>query len=145
NVNLHDNEQLANDQNVMLRLGDNYLDNLSEYDLIIKSPGISFKHHPKLIEDPRISSQTQLFLSIFHSQTIGITGTKGKSTTTSLIYHILHKYTSNVILVGNIGIPAFDLLDKITSETLIVYELSSHQLQFIQQAPHISVLLNIFP
>ncbi|CAF3375749.1 unnamed protein product [Rotaria sp. Silwood1] len=144
NMNLIDNQQLANDPKVVLRLGDNYLEDLSEYDLIIKTPGISLKHHPKLANDPRISSQADLFLSVFSSQTIGITGTKGKSTTTSLIYHIVQKYTTNVVLVGNIGIPPFDMIDQITSETLIVYELSSHQLQFIRQAPRISVLLNIF-
>lgn len=144
NTNLRDEKVLINDQNVILRLGNDYLDQLSDYDLIIKSPGISLKNHSKLADELRISSQTNLFLSVFSSQTIGITGTKGKSTTSSLIYHILQKHSKNVVLVGNIGIPPFDILDQITPETLIVFELSSHQLQLVDHSPHISVLLNIF-
>jgi UDP-N-acetylmuramoylalanine--D-glutamate ligase len=132
------------DPNVTFKLGDNYLQNLDEYDVIIKSPGISLKDFPELMNDERITSQTDLFLQEFHNQIIGITGTKGKSTTTSLIYHILKKQSDNVILVGNIGIPPFDLYDKIDENTKIVCELSSHQLQYIQASPHIAVLLNIY-
>jgi UDP-N-acetylmuramoylalanine--D-glutamate ligase len=81
---------------------------------------------------------------MFSSQVIGITGTKGKSTTSSLIRHIALKHTDNTILVGNIGIPPFDLVEKINPETIIVCELSSHQLQYITVAPHISILLNLY-
>lgn len=136
---------LTNDNKIILNLGKTYLDDLPSYDLIMKSPGISLKHHQHLIGSLRISSQADIFLNLFHSQTIGVTGTKGKSTTSSLIYHILHKFTTDTVLVGNIGIPPFDVLDKITPKTVIVFELSSHQLQFINKAPHMSVLLNIFP
>jgi UDP-N-acetylmuramoylalanine--D-glutamate ligase len=126
------------------KLGDNYLQNLDEFDIIIKSPGISLKDFPKLMNDERITSQTDLFLQEFSKQIVGITGTKGKSTTASLIYHILKKQSANVVLVGNIGIPPFDLYDKIDENTKIVCELSSHQLQHIQVSPHIAVLLNIY-
>ncbi|MDR1951191.1 MAG: hypothetical protein LBP96_03060, partial [Bacteroidales bacterium] len=128
----------------MFKLGNDYLQNLDEYDVIIKSPGISLKDFPDLMTDERITSQTDLFLQEFHKQIIGITGTKGKSTTASLIYHILKKQSDNVILVGNIGVPPFDLYEKIDENTKIVYELSSHQLQHIQVSPHIAVLLNIY-
>jgi UDP-N-acetylmuramoylalanine--D-glutamate ligase len=117
---------------------------LEEFDVIIKSPGISLQDFPELVNDERITSQTDLFLQQFSKQIIGITGTKGKSTTTSLIYHILKKQFDNTILVGNIGIPMFDLYEKIDENTKIVCELSSHQLQYIQAAPHIAVLLNIY-
>ena len=134
---------VSTDPNVIFKLGDDYLQNLDEYDIIIKSPGISLKDFPEL-DESRITSQTDLLLQEYHKQIIGITGTKGKSTTTSLIYHILKKHSENVILVGNIGIPPFDLYEKIDENTKIVSELSSYQLQYIQAAPHIAVLLNIY-
>ncbi|MGN0654821.1 MAG: UDP-N-acetylmuramoyl-L-alanine--D-glutamate ligase [Oscillospiraceae bacterium] len=121
--------------------GDNYMDNLSRFDLIFKSPGIVVKD----IEREKITSQTELFLQRFSSQTIGITGTKGKSTTTTLIHHILKNVRGNAVLAGNIGIPAFDRLDEINDETVIVYELSCHQLEFCEVSPHIAILLNLFP
>ncbi len=144
NLNIANDELLKDDANVSFKLGDDYLQNLDEYKLIVKSPGISLKNLPELLNDKRISSQTDLFLQEFHKQIIGITGTKGKSTTSSLIYHILKKQFDDVILVGNIGVPPFDLYDKINPNTKIVCELSSHQLQHIQVSPHISVLLNIY-
>jgi len=132
------------DPNVIFKLGDDYMQNLDEYDVIIKSPGVSLKDFPDLLTDERITSQTDLFLQEFGKQIIGITGTKGKSTTTALVYHILKKQSDNVILVGNIGIPPLDLYEKIDENTKIVAELSSHQLQCSTASPHISVLLNIY-
>ena len=80
----------------------------------------------------------------FGRQIIGVTGTKGKSTTASLIYHILSNSLGNTILVGNIGIPFFDLIDKINDETTIVAELSAHQLEFTDFSPHVAIMLNLF-
>ena len=89
-------------------------------DFILKTPGISLKDCPQLKNDPRISSQTEVFLSLFGKQCIGITGTKGKSTTTHLIYHILKTAGKRVLLAGNMGIPLFDIISEITPETIIV-------------------------
>jgi len=97
-----------------------------------------------LIDRTKITSQTELFLKVFASKTIGVTGTKGKSTTSSLIKHILSSYYSDVLLVGNIGIPPFDLIDQIKPRSWIVYELSSHQLEYISFSPFIAVLLNFY-
>ncbi|GHV72575.1 UDP-N-acetylmuramoylalanine--D-glutamate ligase [Bacteroidia bacterium] len=144
NTALRDDPAVLNDDLLQFHLGDNYLQALEPYDRIIKTPGISLAHHPLLLKDPRITSQADLFLAEFGSQTIGITGTKGKSTTSSLIYHILKKQSDNVLLVGNIGLPPFDFYDQINKDTKIVFELSSHQLEFVHHAPHIAVLLNIF-
>ena len=83
--------------------GDDYLDVASQYDIVIKTPGISVKGIE--IDRKLITSQTDLFLEAFHSQVIGITGTKGKSTTSTLIYHLLKEAGKDVILAGNIGIP----------------------------------------
>jgi UDP-N-acetylmuramoylalanine--D-glutamate ligase len=122
---------------------------IQDYDIVLKAPGISVhnlmgKMRPEDFE--KISSQTDLFLRFFSAQTIAITGTKGKSTTASLIYHILHEAQMEVLLGGNIGTPAFELIPQITPNALIVLELSSHQLEFLTRAhgAHIVLLLNLF-
>ncbi len=125
-----------------LYFGDDYLKASSDYDVVIKTPGISVKDVD--IDFSKITSQTDLFLEAFHSQVIGITGTKGKSTTSTLIYHLLKESGNNVILAGNIGIPILDCVDDINERTIVVYELSAHQLQFINKSPHVGILLNVF-
>ena len=125
-----------------LHFGDDYLSAASEYDVVIKTPGISLKDVD--IDLSLISSQTDLFLEAFHNQVIGVTGTKGKSTTSTLIYHLLKESGNDVILAGNIGIPILDCVSDINERTIIVYELSAHQLQFINRSPHVGILLNVF-
>lgn len=125
-----------------LYFGDNYFDTVNDYDIVLKTPGISLKD--KDIDLSKITSQTDLFLEEFHNQIIGITGTKGKSTTSTLIYHLLKESGKDAILAGNIGIPIFDIIEKINTNTIIVFELSAHQLQFIHRSPHIGILLNVF-
>jgi UDP-N-acetylmuramoylalanine--D-glutamate ligase len=124
--------------------GDSYLNEIGNYDLIIKSPGIPSSLLKGKVSDDKITSQTDIFLTLFRDRVIGITGTKGKSTTSSLIYHILSHRSDNVLLAGNIGVPVFELVDKIDDETMIVFELSSHQLENVTVSPRISVLLNLF-
>ncbi|PKP33890.1 MAG: UDP-N-acetylmuramoyl-L-alanine--D-glutamate ligase [Bacteroidetes bacterium HGW-Bacteroidetes-17] len=133
----------ASDQCVNIILGKSYLDEIFKHNLIFKSPGISLQNitlNPVTI----LSSQTQVFLEAYSPQTIGITGTKGKSTTSSLIYHILKEAGRDCMFVGNIGIPAFSATQNIKPETIIVYELSGHQLESVTVSPHIGILLNIF-
>lgn len=125
-----------------LYFGDEYLKASSDYDVVIKTPGISVKDID--IDFSKITSQTDLFLEAFHSQVIGITGTKGKSTTSTLIYHLIKESGNDVILAGNIGIPILDCVNDINERTIIVYELSAHQLQFINRSPHVGILLNVF-
>ena len=122
--------------------GEAYLQTVYDYDVVIKTPGISLKDF-----DPRgveITSQTDLFLGQFHRQTIGISGTKGKSTTTSLIYHLLKESGRDAILTGNIGIPCFDVMERIGPSSIVVYELSAHQLEYVHNSPRVGVLLNVF-
>ena len=121
--------------------GENYLDAVKDYDITIKSPGIPFFDIP---QNAKVTSQTELMLMANRKNMIGITGTKGKSTTSSLIYCILKDAGKNVKLVGNIGIPIFESLEEITDSTILVCEMSSHQLENVKYSPHIAVLLNIF-
>jgi len=121
--------------------GENYLDAVKDYDIVIKSPGIPFFN---IDENITVTSQTELMLMVNRKNMIGITGTKGKSTTSSLIYCILKDAGKDVKLVGNIGIPIFDCLDEITDETILICEMSSHQLEYVKFSPHIAVLLNIY-
>lgn len=122
--------------------GEDYLQAVYEYDIVIKTPGISLKDFDA--KGVEITSQTDLFLSQFHNQTIGISGTKGKSTTTSLIYHLLKSSGHDAILTGNIGIPCFDIMEQICADSIVVYELSAHQLEYVHNSPRVGVLLNVF-
>jgi len=122
--------------------GERYLEAMYDYDIVIKTPGISLKDFDT--KNVEITSQTDLFLGQYHTQTIGITGTKGKSTTTSLIYHLLRSSGRDAILTGNIGIPCFDVMEEIKPDSIVVYELSAHQLEYVHNSPRVGVLLNIF-
>lgn len=136
-------EEILRNNKIKVYSGNNYLESMYEYDLIIKTPGISFKG--KKYDDilDKITSQTEMFLKYGKDKVIGITGTKGKSTTAALTYEILNK-KYNVALVGNIGIPVFEVIDKFKDVELFVYELSSHQLEHVKHSPHVAVILNMF-
>ena len=108
------------------------------FDMVIKSPGIPIFQFPVL--NFQLTSLTDLFLQVYGDLTIGVTGTKGKSTTSSLIHHLL----PGSILAGNIGIPLFDILDDLREDSIVVAELSCHQLENIHRGPHVAVLLNLF-
>jgi UDP-N-acetylmuramoylalanine--D-glutamate ligase len=112
----------------------------SEWDLILKSPGIVM-----LDRIPKVTSQTEIFLDRYADQTVGITGTKGKSTTSSLMYEAVKACGRDTVLLGNIGKPCFDYIDEIKDDTLIVFELSCHQLMHIDRAPAYSIFLNLYP
>lgn len=127
-------------KNVNWIIGKDYLKSLNDFDVIIRSPGISLR---KIKTKTLITSQTELFLDNFKGKVIGVTGTKGKSTTSSLIYHVLKKNKINTHLVGNIENPALSYLDK--NNSIIVYEMSCHQLDGLSISPNIAVFLNIYP
>jgi len=119
----------------------NYLDEQEKYDLIIRSPGIP----KKLITRP-YTTASNIFLANIDNVVIGVTGTKGKSTTVSLIYSILKEAGKKAFLIGNIGKPMIDEMFKpIGKEDIFVCEFSSYQLDDIKYSPHISVVLDLFP
>jgi UDP-N-acetylmuramoylalanine--D-glutamate ligase len=135
------------DKNIIWHLGKDYLRAISKYDLIIKSPGIPI-HLPeveKAYKEKKITSATEIFFKFFPGKIIGITGTKGKSTTTYLIYKILKAKLNSVYLVGNIGRPPLKVLLSAKKNSIAVFELSSHQLYNLCYSPHIAVFLNFYP
>lgn len=145
NENLIDeNEFLRGDMLTRVITGYNYLSTLRDYDIIIKSPGISLKDIDISRFENNITSQIEIVLECFRDQIIGVTGTKGKSTTSSLIYKVLKDQNVDSLLLGNIGTPVFDFIDDIKDTTKVVIEMSSHQLEFIRTSPHIGIILNLF-
>ena len=137
-------EELGTDKNMTILAGEKYDQNLNRYDLILKSPGVNLNRINYFIPREKFCSQTELFLMAYGDNVIGVTGTKGKSTTASLIYHILSNTKGNTFLAGNIGIPFFDILEKIQDDTTIVAELSAHQLEYTDYSPHVAILLNLY-
>ena len=141
---IEEHEFLKEDKNIEFICGEKYLENLEKYDMIMKTPGISFKGIDTSKFNSKIKSELELLLEFFKATTVGITGTKGKSTTSSLIYKILKDQNIDCMLLGNIGVPVFDYIDKIKENMVLVLEMSSHQLEYMQKSPNISVLLNVF-
>lgn len=141
-VTLPDNLDKNLTCNIKFITGENYQDCLNNYDVVFKSPGVVLKED-KAYYKCRIISQMDVFFAAYRDRIIGITGTKGKSTTTTLMYHVLKSAGRKVLLAGNIGIPVFDIAKDIEDDTIIVVELSCHQLEYATLSPHIGVLLNI--
>jgi UDP-N-acetylmuramoylalanine--D-glutamate ligase len=125
--------------------GEGYMDNLTEYDFIFRSPGVP-RMHPKLMALPdqgAIYSHVKLFFDLCPCPIIAVTGTKGKTTTTSLIYEIIKSAGKIACLGGNIGLPPLEFLDKLTPESVAVLELSSFQTMDLHKSPHIGVILTV--
>lgn len=145
NINLLDNKiELMEDPFLEVSLGENYLNGIEKYDLILKAPGISLKDVDISNFEDKIVSQLDLFLNFFDICTIGITGTKGKSTTSSLMYKILIDQSKDAYLLGNIGEPIFNDIENFTENTIAVIELSSHALEYVKHSCKIGIILDIY-
>jgi UDP-N-acetylmuramoylalanine--D-glutamate ligase len=130
------------------QLGDDYLKDLNRFDVIVRTVGM----HPKVILEAnpdvgeKITTNLNEFLRVCPTKNvIGVTGTKGKGTTCTLIVKMLEATGKQVFLGGNFGIPAFSFLPKLTEDSWVVLELSSFMLYDIQYSPHIGVCLMVMP
>lgn len=132
---------------VKLSLGKNYLSKgLINFDYVFRAPGV-YRYLPELVEAEEkgviITSAVKLFFDLCPAKIIGVTGTKGKGTTSTLIYNILKEEGLDVYLAGNIGYPMLSLLPKLTDKSCVVLELSSFNLIDMSKSPHIAVVLNV--
>jgi len=129
-------------------LGESYLDNLDRFDLLVRTAGLPpakiLSKNPSVAG--KITTQVnEFFKASPTSNIIGVTGTKGKGTTSTLIYRMLMANGSDVYLGGNIGVPVLPLLDTLKTDSWVVIELSSFQLIDLQASPHIAVCLMVVP
>ncbi len=135
-------EHAKPDDNCRMHCGENYLDSMSDYDIVLKSPGIAFRD-VEIPEGVYISCQTDLFLRFADCRKIGITGSKGKTTTSTLTSMMLSKSGKDCILMGNMGLPVLDYFEEVKGKIAVI-EMSSHQLEFTHASPDVAVLTNIF-
>lgn len=136
--------ELIEDPYLEVSLGENYLRGIEKYELIIKAPGISLKDQNISNYENKITSQLELFLEYVNVFSIGITGTKGKSTTSSLMYKVLIDQGKEAYLLGNIGEPIFNDIEQFTENSIAVIELSSHALEYVRKGTNIGVILDIY-
>jgi len=138
--------QKIKDLPVQFRLGPHYLDHLEDFEIVFRTPGLPYLHgkiRQAIRAGVEISSQTKLFFECSPSPIIGVTGTKGKGTTTALIGEILKQDNKSCYIGGNIGNPPIGFIDKLRADDIVVLELSSFQLHDLKKSPHIAVVLDI--
>lgn len=140
-------EKILNNKHFTFILGEEYLDCLTDHDIVFRSPSVYFDD-PALVTAKNngviVSSQIKLFFELCPCPIIGVTGTKGKGTTASLILEILKlQAKSKVYLAGNIGTPAITLIPNLRKDDVVILELSNFQLADLDKSPHIAVVTNI--
>ncbi len=130
-------------------LGDEYLTNLDRFDQIVRTAGLPiskiYDANPDLSPDKVTSQVNEFFRVCPTKQIIGITGTKGKGTTSTMLTQILKEAAFDVHLGGNIGIPVLELLPNLSADSWVVLELSSYQLSDLQRSPGLAVCLMVVP
>ncbi len=129
-------------------LGTSCLNDLVGFDMIFRSPSCLPTRKELVLEKERgaiITTEVEMFMEMCPCKIIGITGSEGKTTTTTLISEILKKSGKKVYLGGNIGIPLFTKLSEIMPEDIVALELSSFQLMEMEISPDIAIITNITP
>jgi len=129
------------------QLGKTYLDKLERFDLIVRTVGM---HRSVILEqnpgvEDKITTAVNLFFETCTTPIIGITGTKGKGTTSTLVHKILEAAGKKTVLAGNIGVPMLDMLTEANASDFAVLELSSFQLYDVKYSPHIATCLMVVP
>lgn len=136
------------DNKINVSLGNDYLSKLEEFDVIFRSPSMLPTNTYLEKEAKRgclITTEIEQVIKLAPCPVIGVTGSKGKTTTTTILYKLLEGMKKSVFVGGNIGTPLFDKLDEMQSSDLVVLELSSFQLMNMTVSPHIAVVTNISP
>lgn len=136
------------ERRVKRELGKNYLRDLELFTVIFRSPGVPYnlpEIQRAIKHGVAVTSATKLFFEKCRTKIIGVTGTKGKSTVSTLTAEILNKSGFETLLAGNIGTPALDMLAEARGADFVVLELSSFQLQDLERSPDIAVVLDVFP
>ena len=140
--------QRIKDYQISYFLGENAISHLVGFDIIFRSPSCR-PDTPEIVEELKrgaiLTSEIEMVLELCPGTVIGVTGSDGKTTTTSLIYEILKQQGYSCYLGGNIGIPLFTKLPEMTPEDMVVLELSSFQLMNMKVSPHVAVITNISP
>lgn len=127
-------------------LGNSYLSQLHPFEYIVRSPGVSLftaEIQSAIARGQRITSQTKIFFQECKAQIVGVTGTKGKGTTSTLIYEMIRAAGKSAWLGGNVGTPLLSKTSEILPSDLVVLELSSFQLEDLTHSPHVAVVLRI--
>ncbi len=128
--------------------GDGYLDHLVGFDIIFRAPGCLPSQEELVREKERgayITTEVEEVLKLSPAKTIGVTGSDGKTTTTTLIDLVLRSNGYKTYLGGNIGVPLFTKIGEMTKDDVVVLELSSFQLMDMDVSPDIAVITNISP
>ena len=133
---------------VKLILGENYLDDLTGFDVIFKTPSIRIDI-PALLkakeEGTYITSEMEEFIKYCPAKTFGVTGSDGKTTTTTIIYNILKTEGYKTWVGGNIGTPLFANIEEISKDDKVVLELSSFQLMTMTVSTDVAIVTNLSP
>lgn len=136
------------EKGVKLILGENYMDSLSGFDVIFKTPSMRIDA-PALVNAKKqgayITSEMEEFIKYCPAKIYGVTGSDGKTTTTTLIYNILNQQGYKTWVGGNIGTPLFAEIEKMKNDDKVVLELSSFQLMTMKVSPEIAVVTNLSP
>ena len=135
-------------QGINFSLGEDYLDNLHGYDIIFRTPGMrpDFPAIQKEIErGAKLTSEIEMLVELCPAKIIAVTGSDGKTTTTTLIHKMLVEEGHHCYLGGNIGTPIFAQIDEMRPEDIVVLELSSFQLMTLEKSPNIAVVTNVSP
>jgi len=143
-ITILDENEVTDNSWAEIVTGEEYLDGLGRFDLIFKTPGISPYHTKIARQKHKLTSQAEIFLDNYEGKVIGISATKGKSTTATLLFETLKQAGQDVKLVGNIGQPVLDEIELTANHDYVVYELSSFMLEWFKPKLEVGLLWNIF-